>query len=1515
MSENLFKNVGDLVKDFEENPVQEMESLCMECEKTGTTRMLLTMIPYFKEVVVMSFRCEHCGNSNSEIQSASEIQERGSLHTVHVTSPADLDRQIVKSEHAVVSFLEYELSVPEGRGQLTTIEGIIRDTIRDLSMNQPLRKVLDVDVYNKINHLLSRLRGAVGASSDEVLPELVDGPTTTLEDKNRAEDLHETLPFTAFTLQVRDPAGNSFVSFKESPNDPKWSYRAFKRTHEENVALRLANEDEKPQENVKQVAGFGDSDEITADEVFQFPGICSSCAKDSPTNMKKVNIPYFQDILIMSTNCEHCGFKDNEVKAGGAISEKGKRITLKVEDEEDLSRDILKSEHAGLNIPEINLVLEPGTLGGRFTTLEGLLQQVYEDLSTKAFIGDSAIATQAGDSGLVGNAQMQEFEKFLTQLKSVITAAQPFTVIIDDPLASSYVQNFNAPDPDEQIIIEEYERTHEQNDDLGLTEWNENRKLLVSTLKMIVSTLANTLLYISQLFSGNILREDNDFGLSTSVVTHESPIYTDNHGRLSKWSADNKARFLSDLDKGKAGDWIIGYLASSIAMAYHLEHTHGGSNAIALLLTPRDSLDLRPENQMALENAKMSHQNHQDLLTIDELPMKVKRLAPLLKGIVLVDHPKPVGDWKLANISGIIDHHKDRHWGLDANPRIIEMTKSCSSLVARELFSHMELYKKDQEIPKELADLLLAAIALDSSGLETATDVDIRSAAQLYKYTHGDKKFKGKKFFKYMSKLSKAYRDARNDLDKLDFLDLLKRDYKGDLFQPENYEQHRLHLGFASIPFSIGEQINRSLPNKTLAEYRAIERQFMVDRKSDINVILSKHKVKNENGEKVKIRDIGVLVRHDGRLNGTDMAQTAFDNIVEAIEGNLQVQRWNGSDGGDDGGEPYGRRRIWKQIGSEDMTNSATVQQLIFKKPSQKYSSQGFERRYQWSRQKTSNLDSNGGSNISDESHGTSIASRRRPLSYYSELPYNQPVSMGRVDPAGTVNTADDVSDTADKDDLTEVEEASESSTISDQGDHDDRETINGDKQAGDSDSTFRNIQLDEDILNAITTDDHDDDDDQTSLKHTTSIGDLKSVHDTQSIASTTDQSFVSAKESLETASSAISFHSTASNVQFPSEDCHRKESITSSSLHSHTSDDELEAKNAANALPVFNVDSNDAHNSVDQDDIADISADTSPANTTVDSIFDNTHVSFNDSPSTEFNSVVSTVSPKVPPARKRNISAQSETPTIRASSAKNLPPVPPKRERRRVASTPTKNVDESTKRQSNEAIPDRPSSRLILPSEFIKLRNGSASSSVMSESTKYPKSTATSTSIRPSSSMTSRPRSWTVSGVVQSRRTSQVMKPTTFIDQMLPSNALGLERTMLSVSVTSGAADKLAKSSNRSVFSSKSNKRWQKRRSLSWSAGRSNRNYTTMQFSKPMITLGLSSHSKPPEKLDPHSVLIRVHSTALDNFDALTLMRGTGINNFALEEPPGPEYGFIPGRMTRMGVEFVIHGEVRLPQ
>lgn len=84
---------------------------------------------------------------------------------------------------------------------------------------------------------------------------------------------------------------------------------------------------------------------------------------------------------------------------------------------------------------------------------------------------------------------------------------------------------------------------------------------------MIVPTVASILLYISQLFVGSIVRESNDFTLPSLGESNTSFVnslklnnVTDmkRHGRLSKWSATNKARFLVDLDAGKAGDWIVG---------------------------------------------------------------------------------------------------------------------------------------------------------------------------------------------------------------------------------------------------------------------------------------------------------------------------------------------------------------------------------------------------------------------------------------------------------------------------------------------------------------------------------------------------------------------------------------------------------------------------------------------------------------------------------------------------------------------------------------------------------------------------------------------------------------------------------------------------------------------------------------------------------------------------------------------------------------------------------------------
>ena len=121
----------------------------------------------------------------------------------------------------------------------------------------------------------------------------------------------------------------------------------------------------------------------------------------------------------------------------------------------------IQSETCSLHIPELHFDLQQGTLGGRFTTLEGLLQQAYEQLWGRVYNPDSDSSTPE---------EKDRFGNFLEKMKNAIDGKMPFTLILDDPLSASYIQNLYAPDPDPNMTIEEYERTAEQNEDLGITE-------------------------------------------------------------------------------------------------------------------------------------------------------------------------------------------------------------------------------------------------------------------------------------------------------------------------------------------------------------------------------------------------------------------------------------------------------------------------------------------------------------------------------------------------------------------------------------------------------------------------------------------------------------------------------------------------------------------------------------------------------------------------------------------------------------------------------------------------------------------------------------------------------------------------------------------------------------------------------------------------------------------------------------------------------------------------------------
>jgi len=241
---------------------------------------------------------------------------------VHIRDRGELDRQMVKSNFATVTIADIQLTIPAGRGQLTTVEGIIRDTVRDLNISQPVRKVMDPPTYEKIDEILHKLRDILNIEEGE---EDEDGGVGNNEDEDevkakRVEDgtVRADKPFVPFRISLDDPSGNSFFQFKESHSDPQWNMRAYNRTLDQNVTLGLvARPDDMPDEQkagttivdskhklgsmeeFEKRRGDQSNDDVGArgvvpEEIYSFPSTCSSCGHDLETLMQQVNIPYFQ---------------------------------------------------------------------------------------------------------------------------------------------------------------------------------------------------------------------------------------------------------------------------------------------------------------------------------------------------------------------------------------------------------------------------------------------------------------------------------------------------------------------------------------------------------------------------------------------------------------------------------------------------------------------------------------------------------------------------------------------------------------------------------------------------------------------------------------------------------------------------------------------------------------------------------------------------------------------------------------------------------------------------------------------------------------------------------------------------------------------------------------------------------------------------------------------------------------------------------------------------------------------
>lgn len=451
----------DEEEETEWNGVDVIESMCISCGENGITRLMTHKIPYFRELILASFECEHCGERNNEVTFGGAIQVFGCTFKLDVTKSSDLDRQIIKSDYASLSIPEIDFEIPPGtqKGEINTLEGFLLTAAKNLGMYQREREEQHPEIAAAVQNIITKL---TSFSTGNDLP---------------------------FTIILTDISGNSFIENPNAPHpDPALSLSHFTRTAEQDESMGLSsaassayrdpkesNYFELAQKYAAAPSSTSDAADLGRRELISTTEICPNCSHEGENITAITSIPHFKDLIIMGFTCSFCGFRTNDIRPGGAIPTLGTQITLTATNEEDLARDVLKSDSAIVHVPELELELQSGTLGGVYTTIEGLLMKIHTSLTEEHPFasGDSTVLHHSEKL----SKEQNSFAIFCNKLKQVIQGQLlPFTLIIRDPLGNSFVgpriNNDVPPEVDPNLKLEDFQRTWEENEELGLNDMN-----------------------------------------------------------------------------------------------------------------------------------------------------------------------------------------------------------------------------------------------------------------------------------------------------------------------------------------------------------------------------------------------------------------------------------------------------------------------------------------------------------------------------------------------------------------------------------------------------------------------------------------------------------------------------------------------------------------------------------------------------------------------------------------------------------------------------------------------------------------------------------------------------------------------------------------------------------------------------------------------------------------------------------------------------------------------------------
>jgi zinc finger protein len=175
------------------------------------------------------------------------------------------------------------------------------------------------------------------------------------------------------------------------------------------------------------------------------PGPCPVCQAEIQYLYQTEEIPFFSEILIISTVCPSCGYRlaDTQLLRNAEPS----RWELRIEYPEDMMVRVIRSTNGAISIPELGVRIDPGpACEGFISNVEGVLVRVDGVLSNLRSWAESNEERERIDNQKESIARIQEGQLPATL---VIEDLSGNSAIIADRATVCRIEAL-AEDPDEE---------------------------------------------------------------------------------------------------------------------------------------------------------------------------------------------------------------------------------------------------------------------------------------------------------------------------------------------------------------------------------------------------------------------------------------------------------------------------------------------------------------------------------------------------------------------------------------------------------------------------------------------------------------------------------------------------------------------------------------------------------------------------------------------------------------------------------------------------------------------------------------------------------------------------------------------------------------------------------------------------------------------------------------------------------------------------------------------------------